>query len=149
MEHKTLSEIKDVAYVVRDWGVAKKMSRRERLERWAALLERDPARPLKPLLRVEFMPKRERLQMRRDDSPLAVAFADPVLRREGLGSDVLGAAMTFFDLSDRDAHYLLCDCYYHGGIMMTPETVAVRLRGIASRLTLREIWTRVWDRTLG
>ena len=143
MEHKTLSEIRDVAHVVRGWGTAKKLSRRERLERWAAVLERDPARPLKPLVRVEFMPKRERLLLRRDESPLAVAFADPVLRTEGLGGDTLGAAMEFFDLSDREAHYLLCDCHYHGGLMMTPETVAKRLHGIASRVTLRELWERM------
>ncbi len=143
MEHKTLSEIKDVAYVVRGWGAAKKMSRRERLERWAAVVEQDPAKSLKPLIRVEFMPKRERLLLRRDDSPLAVAFADPVLRQEGLVGDSLGTAMEFFDLSDREAHYLLCDCHYHGGLMMTPETVAKRLRGVASRVTFRELWDRM------
>jgi hypothetical protein len=143
MEHKPLSEIQTVAYVTRGWGAAKKMSRRERLERWAMLLEQEPSRTLKPLVRVEFLPRREREMLRRDESPLTVAYADPVLRHEGLDSDCLGAAMDFFDLSDREAHYLLCDCHYHGGMTMTPDTVSKRIQGIASRLTMREVWTRV------
>jgi hypothetical protein len=142
MEHKPLSEIQHVAYVTRGWGAAKKMSRRERLERWAMLLEQDSSRGLKPLVRVEFLPKREREMLRRDDSPLTVAFSDPILRHEGLRSDCLGAAMDFFDLSDREAHYLLCDCHYHGGMTMTPDTVAKRIQGIASRVTWREMWDR-------
>ena len=141
MEYKPLSEIQTVAQVTRGWGVAK-MSRRERLERWAMLLEQEPSRHLKPLVRVEFLPRRERQMLRRDESPLTVAYADPVLRAQGLDSDRLGAALGFFDLSDREAHYLLCDCHYHGGMTMTPETVAKRIHAIASRVTFRELWER-------
>ena len=142
MEYKPLSEIQTVAYVTRGWGAAKKMSRRERLERWAILLEQDPTRHLKPLVRVEFLPRREREMLRRDESPLTVAYADSMLREQGLTSDCLGAAMDFFDLSDREAHYLLCDCHYHGGMTMTPDTVSKRIRGVASRVTIRELWDR-------
>jgi hypothetical protein len=147
MEHRTLSEIKHVAQVTR--LRTERLSRRERLERWAAALERDTGRQLKPLMRVEFLPKHEREFLRRDDSPLAVAYADPVLREEGLMSDYLGEAVTFFELSDSEAHYLLCDCHYHGGVMMTPGTVAKRVRGVASRVTLRELWQRMCRAALG
>ena len=141
MEYRTIREIKGVATVTRLY--APPMSRRQRLERWAAALEANPAQPIKPLVRVEFLPRQERMLMRRDDSPLTIAFRDPVLREEGLAGDSLGGAMKFFDLTDHEAHYLVCDCHYHGGIAMTPENVAKRVRGLASRVTLREMWTRV------
>jgi len=140
MEHRTLDELKTVAAVTRLRSTGERMSRRERLERWASILERDETRLLRPLLGVEFLPKQERVLLRRDHSPLAVACEDVVLRDEGLVGDRLGEALTFFRLSDGEAHYVLCDCHYHGGLMMTPATVAKRIRSIASRLTLRELW---------
>ena len=43
--------------------------------------------------------------------------------------DRLGEVMRFFDLSDRQAHRLFCDCHYHG--TMTGTGLAARLRTIA------------------
>jgi hypothetical protein len=103
------------------------LSRRERLERWAELLERDPHRSLRALPRVEFVAERDRAGMRDDDSPIAVAFADPVLRAAGLEGDTFGDAQRFFELSWEDAHELLCDCHYVG--RLDGETVARRMRG--------------------
>ena len=105
------------------------LSRRERLERWAELLERDPHRRLKALARVEFVAERDRAGLRDDESPIAVAFADPVLRIAGLEGDTFGDARKFFELSWEDAHELLCDCHYCG--RMDGETVARRLRAVA------------------
>jgi len=141
MEYRTIREIEGVATVIRLHATP--MSRRQRLERWAAALEAARAQPLKPLVRVEFLPRPERMLMRRDDSPLTVAFGDPVLRDEGLAGDSLGDAMKFFELNDQEVHYLVCDCHYHGGVSMTPETVAKRIRGLAAKMTLRDVWDRV------
>ena len=141
MEYRTIREIKGVATVRRLH--ATRMSRRERLQRWAAVLESNPTQPIKPLMRVEFLPRPERLLARREDSPLTIAYRDPVLREEGLAGDSLGDAMGFFELSDHEAHYLVCDCHYHGGMTMTPAGVATRARAIADRVTLREMWARV------
>lgn len=141
MEYRTIREIKGVATVTRLHATP--MSRRQRLERWAAALEGNPAQPIRPLVRVEFLPRQERMLMRRDDSPLTVAFRDPALREEGLTGDSLGEAMSFFELSDHEAHYLVCDCHYHGGISMTPANVAKRIHGLANRVTFREVWNRV------
>ena len=102
------------------------LSRRERLARWAELLEREPRRKLQALWRVEFAPERERTHTRADNSPISVAFADPTLRAAGLEGDTLGDAERFFELSREDAHQLLCDCHYNG--RMDGETVAKRLR---------------------
>lgn len=141
MEYRTIREIKGVATVTRLH--ATRMSRRERLLRWAAVLESNPAQPIKPLMRIEFLPRQERMLARRDESPLTIAYRDPVLREEGLAGDTLGEAVRFFELSDHEAHYLVCDCHYHGGMTMTPEGVAKRTRSIADRVTLRELWSRV------
>jgi hypothetical protein len=60
------------------------MSRRERLERWVELLERQPHRRLATIEGTEFGSRREREAKRADHSPVTVAFDDPVLRAAGL-----------------------------------------------------------------
>jgi hypothetical protein len=104
-----------------------RLSREQRLARWAELLEREPQRKLKALWRVEYVRAEQRALLRCDDSPISVAFADPVLRDDGLEGDTLGDAERFFELSSPDAHHLLCDCHYMG--RMDGETVARRVRG--------------------
>jgi hypothetical protein len=142
MKYRSLDDmmrVADIAHV----GKAK-LSRRERLERWADLLMQDPGRHLRPLYRLEFMPAQDRLNMRGDDTPLAVAYQDPILRGEGLAGDRVGDAMAFFDLSSRDIHYLVCDCYYQGA--MSASLASAHIRSIANRLTLRELWASLCSR---
>ena len=126
MKHHKMEDLGAVAEVVR-FSVTR-MSRKERLQRWADLLERIPGK-LNALTRIEYLPAAERLEARADNSPLEIAFRDPVLREEGLTGDRLGEAMRFFDLSDRQAHRLFCDCHYSG--TMTGLGLAARLRTIA------------------
>lgn len=102
------------------------LTRSERLNRWADLLEAQSGRPLRALEDVEYVSTGVRRQMRKDESPLAVAFADPLFRADGLRSDRLGDAMDYFGLSERQAHWLLCDCHYGG--RMTARDVALRVR---------------------
>src|SRR5688500_8894437 len=108
MEHKPVEALRALADI--HGGVPQVLSRRERLERWAEVLDREPERRLRALGEIEFVPKAERGQLRADDSPITVAFSDPVLRASGLSGDRLGDAMAFFDLSERQAHHLLCSC---------------------------------------
>ena len=105
------------------------MSRRERLERWAELLEQQPNRRLSTIEGTEFGGRCERDAKRADNSPLTVAFEDPVLRAEGLRSDRVGDAVEFFDLREDQVHYLVCYC--HHGQTVSPGTVAARLRMMA------------------
>lgn len=109
-----------------------RMSRSERLNRWADLLDAQAGRPLRALEDVEYVSPGVRRDLRKDDSPLAIAFADPVFRADGLASDRLGDAMTYFGLSDRQAHWLLCDCHYGG--RMTASEVSGRVRDEARPL---------------
>src|SRR5690606_33980612 len=105
--------------------------KRERLDRWAELLEREPDRMLRTLDEIEWQPKAVRHAMRADNSALSVAFADPVLRANGLASDRLGDALAFFEVTEHEAHIVLCSC--HGGATMRAEDAARRVRGIRSR----------------
>lgn len=105
------------------------MTRQQRLRRWADILSREGARPLEALRWVEFYAEPERRQLRRDGSPVALAYADPVLRAAGLEGDTLGDAQSFFSLSDEDAHRLLCDCHFNG--TMTGRSASRRLRALS------------------
>ena len=108
MEHKPVEKLRSVAEVHEyKQGF---LSRRERLERWAEILERRPKRRLRSLGEIEFTPEEARPELRSDNSPLTIAFEDAVLRADGLRSDKLGDAMEYFDLSERQAHRLLCSC---------------------------------------
>ncbi len=128
MEHRPLSELGHVADLKPSQVPV--LSKRERLDRWAELLEREPDRLLRTLDEIEWKPKAVRHAMRADDSALTVAFNDPVLRTAGLVSDRFGDAVNFFQISEHDAHIVLCSC--HGGEFMRSEEAARRVRGIRS-----------------
>ena len=108
------------------------MSRRERLARWRDLLAREPARMLKTLEEIEFRPAAQRAALRADNSPLSVAFTDPVLRGEGLKGDTLGDAIAFFDISEHQAHRVVCSCL--NGRSITAGQAAKRVRGVMKPL---------------
>ncbi len=139
MKYKNLEQIRDVAGVHVDFAPAKPMSHRERLTRWAELLERQGTRQLRSLMGTEFVSREERAKMRIDNSPLTVAFEDPVLRAEGLKSDRLGDCVEFFALSDHDAHNLVCYCR-HGRTMMA-HAVARDVRMVATYKAIADFIT--------
>ena len=62
-------------------------------------------------------------------SPFHLAYADPMLRTKGFASGTYEEAIRFFSLTDREAHYILCDCHYAAGA--TLGNVARRVRRVA------------------
>src|SRR5829696_10459136 len=128
MKHMPVAEISRVADV-HPIRPKPPMTRVERLERWATVLERDPDRVLTSLEEIEWKSESERRAMRADDTALTVALEDPVLRAEGLASDRLGDATAFFRLTDADAHFALCSCVY--GRSMQARVAARRVRMLA------------------
>jgi hypothetical protein len=124
MKLKTLEELKQVADV-RPPLERDRMSKQKRLERWAEVLELAPQRELCSLYETEYTAQRRRYALRADNSPLTVAFQDPVLRAEGLQGDGYWDAINFFELSDDDLHCIVCSC--HHGRTMTPTEVARRV----------------------
>ncbi|UXN58155.1 hypothetical protein [Phyllobacterium zundukense] len=125
MKHHALEQLLSVAAVDQDYP-RQTMSRGERLERWAELLERNPDRRLATLHQTEYQPARERAAMRGDSTPISVAFADPVLRAAGLENDSYGEAKRFFELSDEQLHEVICYCHY--GATVNAATAARHIR---------------------
>src|SRR5919202_314343 len=111
MKHTPVSEISRVADV-HAVPLKPPLTRVERLERWAEALEREPDRELTSLEEIEWKAEDDRGAMRADGSALTVAYEDPVLRTEGLASDRLEDAVTFFRLTEAEAHFALCSCVY-------------------------------------
>jgi hypothetical protein len=122
---------------VRARSAIRKTVRQRRLERLAEILEyHDDAVPL--LTRIEYAPWHERPYLREDRSPLSLAFQDEGFRREGLSGDRLGDIMDFFQLSNNEAHHLLCYCHYASSV--TSKMVAGRARELAGKKTLAQMW---------
>ena len=138
MEQRTIAEVAKSAQVFSTAETARAM-RRERLERLARLLE-DHNGPVQMLTQIEYLRRAERLLLRRDGSPLTIAYNDPVFRAQGLAGDRLGDAMTFFTLDDRDAHHLFCDCHYRTGV--SSQVIATQVRAVAQRPTIGEMWLK-------
>ncbi len=125
MKHQTLEQLQIVADV--DQGYLRQaMSRSERLERWAELLERNPDRPLSTLHETEYRPASARAAMRGDGSPISIAFEDPVLRTAGLENDSYGEAKRFFELTDWQLHEIICYCHF--GATVNAATAARHIR---------------------
>jgi hypothetical protein len=123
MKHLTLDELRQLAEV----HTAKPaLSRDERLTRWAELLEAQPERNLRTLHGTEFQAGESRDSMRAAESPISVAFADPVLRAEGMKDDTYGEARRFFELTDWQLHDVLCHCHY--GAAISAGAAARRVR---------------------
>jgi hypothetical protein len=117
------------------------LSRSERLERWASVLEESRCATLNPFRDVEFFAPSLRAGFQVPNSPLALAYRDPVLRRAGLASDRFCDGAEFFGLSNRQAHRILCSCGYFGRMM--PTEVARRVRAVAARERMRQ-WRPAW-----
>jgi hypothetical protein len=143
MEHKTLDQVGRVAEVCVDRAYTPALSRDERLARWAELLEQQPERRLNTLLETEYQTWETREAIRVANSPISVAFDDPVLRAEGLKDDSYGEARKFFDISDQQLHAIVCYCHY--GATMSAEAAALRVRAAVSGMIYQsERPVRAW-----
>jgi len=92
------------------------------------LLERHPHWHLATLHQTEFQSIEFRDAMRADNSPLSIAFADPVLRSAGLEGDTFGEAKRFFELEETELHEILCYCHF--GVNVPAASAAREVRKI-------------------
>lgn len=142
MEHKALNQIRGLTERHSDRLPSRTMSRRERLERWIELLERNPTQILETLPGTEYQGPEIRYGMRRLNSAVTVAYKDPVLRSQGLRDDAYGEARRFFRLSDEQLHSVVCYCQH--GTVMTAQQAAWRLRLMTRRSMPLSIMDSVW-----
>jgi hypothetical protein len=126
---------------VRDRLDVPRLSRVERLKRWANLLQEEAHRPLQTLLGTEWEEPEVRDALRADQSPISIAWADPLLRSEGLMSDRYGAAKDFFGITDKELHRVLCYCHFGATVSGSRAARSVRRivraaegRGVGGRL---------------
>ncbi|CAN7666005.1 hypothetical protein LJR231_005272 [Phyllobacterium sp. LjRoot231] len=130
MKHHALEQLQIVAEVDQDYP-RQTMSRGERLERWAELLEQNPDRRLATLHQTEYQLAGVRATMRGDSTPISVAFEDPVLRAAGLENDTYGEAKRFFELTDRQLHKVICYCHF--GATVNAATAAHYIRAVPTQ----------------
>jgi hypothetical protein len=125
MKHQTLDQLHAVARIEPSVPHSE-MTRHERIERWAELLERNSERCLGALTGTEHLYPEARAMARCEGSAIAVAFEDPILRASGLKDDTYGEARRFFELSDWQLHDIVCHC--HVGATMKAGWAAARVR---------------------
>lgn len=127
MKHHTLDQLQDIAHVLP--RLSPDMSqRRQRLERWAELLEEIRHRHLDTLYETEFQMLDERNALRSDYSPITVAFRDPVLHAAGMVDDTYGEAKRFFEITDEELHDVVCYCRF--GTTVSAAAAARQVRAL-------------------
>lgn len=141
MEHRTYDQVAQVAGLHNPLDLAEPMSRAERLHRWMKLLDAEPQRELRTLHETEYQPIPVREGMRSEDTAISVAFADPVLRAQGLAGDTYGDAKDFFGLSHSELHHVVCGC--HSGWTMSARGAARRVEGLLPRSMRPGLFHRV------
>lgn len=127
MKYRSYTELAPVARVIRPQG----LSKRQRLLRWASALESSRGTQLNTFKSIEHKPRKERSTARVGNSPLTVAFEDPVLQSAGLSGDSFGEVAQFFGLSHWQLHALVCHC--HHGKTVAADRVALRVRRLANQ----------------
>lgn len=134
MKYRSIPELANISFVfpVRESTTPQKLSVSQRLAVWAALLERAGG-TLRLLRDTEYRPEHERNQLREANSPLAIAFADPLLRSQGLASDMYGDGRRFFALSHSSFHKIVCHCLYTTGATAPAEEVSARVSRVAAQ----------------
>lgn len=103
------AEISRLGATTRPPRATLRLSRAERLRRWADVLDEAPG-GLRAFPGVEHVAVRDLRRMRVPGSPLSVAASDPRLRAAGLCDDTFGEACRFFELTRWQLHALLCEC---------------------------------------
>ena len=138
MKHNTTEQLREIA----DIKTSTLLTRGERLERWADILEREPSRRLHTLEGTEWQLQAQKFLMRADGSPISVAYRDPVLRAAGLKGDTFGDAMRFFELTEHEAHDVVCYCMH--GRTVEGRVAARAVRAIAAGCAVNLNPVAVW-----
>lgn len=143
MEYTKLTDLERAADIYRIAPCQRRLSRTERLQRWASQLESRRYQKLNSLHGTEYRSAEALENMRRDNSPLTVAYQDPVLRGDGLENDTYGAARRYFGLNDAELHGVVCFCYY--GETMSARVTAWRVRALIPRTPLLAVIGRAFQ----
>ena len=136
MKFQTIEQARKLAAVLPGETVAA-MSCSEKLLCWAECLDKHAQGRLRLLHGTEYTRGFRRAGLRENDSPLAIAYRDPLLRALGLSGDTYEEARRFFGISHAALHEVVCSCHYAGG-SAPPGTIACGVRYLARRVQRAE-----------
>ena len=142
MEKVSRQLVSEEADVTREPPIAATLTKREKLERWSALLAADSNRILRTFEPTEYVNLAERNGMRCEGTALSVAHSDPVLRDAGLHDDTFGTGKRFFGLTDDELHCIVCYC--HHGRAVRAGLIANVIRTFTPRPPQPSLITRAW-----
>ena len=128
MKYANLDDLHAVAAVT--IRPARPLTRAERLTRWADILGQRGTERLTTLGGTEYEMPTTRAEMRAPNSALSLAFADPLLRADGLEDETYGAAKRYFALSDWQLHDVICHCHF--GATASAIATSRRIRALAN-----------------
>jgi len=122
MKHLSLDQVHVVAVS------PPRMSRREKMLRWADLVRHHRGDTLVLFHQLEYMDQYQLARVNihgvRYDSAFTLATKDPVFNEQGLSSSAnIVEIMSFFELSKVDMHEFGCDC----GGAISPDNMANRI----------------------
>ena len=123
--HKPLSA-EEIARINAAEPVKTEMTIAQRRARWAQVLRNAGRNIVMSSGRLECLGSDALRATRWDNSPMALAAADPELKAAGLEGDTIGHLMNFMSMSDQQAHLL--SCYCHG--QLSGEQMAQRIESM-------------------
>jgi hypothetical protein len=126
---------RDPSEIDQEWAILReswRMSKGERLHRWAELLELEEEQPLRLVDGTDTGSRADERGGRADNSPLTVAFEDWALRAEGLQSDCVTDAAEFFELAEDEVKSVVA-ASDHGRRTIPAPAAAERVRRLAFR----------------
>jgi hypothetical protein len=147
MRRQSLKQVQKTANVYHRLPQIDLSTQRGRLERWNELLRQEPVRLLTTFTNTEYLSPELRDRLRCDDSPLSVAFADPLMREAGLAGDTYGDAKRFFTLTDRQLHRIVCYC--HHGAQTYAAGIACQVRAAYPSTGGSRLLGRIWRAMAG
>ena len=147
MRRQSLKQVQKTANVYHRLPQIDLSTQRGRLERWNELLRQEPVRLLTTFTNTEYLSPELRDRLRCDDSPLSVAFADPLMREAGLAGDTYGDAKRFFSLTDRQLHRVVCYC--HHGAQTYAAGIACQVRAAYPSMGGSGLLGRIWRAMAG
>jgi hypothetical protein len=147
MRRQSLKQVQKTANVYHRLPQIDLSTQRGRLERWNELLRQEPVRLLTTFTNTEYLSPELRDRLRCDDSPISVAFADPLMREAGLSGDTYGDAKRFFGLTDRQLHRIVCYC--HHGAQTYAAGIACQIRAAYPSMGGSRLLSRIWRAIAG
>lgn len=131
MEYPSTEQMGSLAATASSAPVDVRHTQRNRLFRWAEILDADPARMVWLYRKFEGIPARIQGQIPAQCTALTLAASDQQLRKAGLTGDRPHTAGQFFGLTDERLHHIVCYCAYGDETAVPAALIAKRIREAA------------------